>query len=495
MIKTYQKLIIKSYIGPFILTFFIALFVLLMQFLWKYIDDLVGKGLEPGIIAELLMYASFSLVPMALPLAILLSSIMTFGNLGEHYELVAFKAAGISLQRVMQPLIIVSALISVLAFFFSNNALPYANLKMKSLLFDVSKSKPTLNIKEGVFNNDITGYSIRVGKKSPDGKNLTDVMVYDHTGEMGNTSVTVAKTGTMELTPDKRKLILTLYNGNSYNEVRGRPGNKNGQYIRSNRSDDPFMRESFSKLVFIMSMEDFGLKRTDENLFKDNAAMMNLVQLQETRDTLVSELNRGIEHSARNVQRGYRYYQLYVEPQGPKVQPKKITAKKDLLEGLTKEEKTRILETAANIARSSKTIVENNVHDSEMVQKNINRHEVEFQRKFTLSFACIVLFFVAAPLGAIIRKGGLGLPLVVSVALFVLFHIISITGEKFAKEGELSAFQGMWIAPGILLPLGIFLTYKATTDSALFDIDKYLKVFRFVAGKLGLNKLMSTLQQ
>lgn len=478
LLKTYQKLIIKSYIGPFILTFFISIFVLLMQFLWKYIDDLVGKGLDPGVIAELLLYASFSLVPMALPLAILLSSIMTFGNLGEHYELVAFKAAGISLQRVMRPLILVSALISVMAFFFSNYALPFANLKMKSLLYDVSKSKPTLNIKEGVFNNDITGYSMRIGKKSPDGKNLTDVMVYDHTSEMGNTSVTVAKTGTMELTPDKRKLVLTLFNGNSYNEVKAQKRkNANGEFFKVSRSDDPFIRESFSKLIIIMDMEDFGLKRTDENLFKENAQMMNLDQLQQTHDTLVAELNRGVEHSARNVQRGYRYYQIYVEPQGPAVVPPKITAKHDLLEGRSKEEKVRILETAANIARSSKTIVDNNVHDTEMVQKNINRHEVEWQRKFTLSFACLVLFFVAAPLGAIIRKGGLGLPLVVSVILFITFHVISITGEKFAKEGVVSAFQGMWVASAILLPLGIYLTYKATTDSSLFDSEKYIRFF------------------
>lgn len=480
MIKTYQKLIIKSYIGPFILTFFIALFVLLMQFLWKYINDLVGKGLPPGIIAELLLYASFSLVPLALPLAILLSSLMTFGNMGEHYELVAFKAAGVSLQRVMRPLIVVSAMICVGAFFFSNYALPYANLKMKSLLFDVSKSKPTLNIKEGVFNNEITGYSMRVGKKTEEGKVLNDVMVYDHTNENGNTSVTVAKWGTMELSPDKRKMILTLHEGNSYTEVK--PGNtkrKEGEFVRpTNNSDDPFMRESFKKLVIIMSMEDFGLKRTDESLFKDNAQMMNLVQLEQTQDTLRGELARGISNTARNVQRGYRYYQIYVEPQGPSIEPTKITAKKDILAALPKEERMRVLETAANIGRSSKAIIENSVNDVEMVQKNITRHQVEWHRKFTLSFACLVLFFVAAPLGAIIRKGGLGLPMVVSVCLFITFHVISITGEKFAKGGVLSAFQGMWLAPSVLLPLGIYLTYKATTDSALFDSERYVNLFK-----------------
>lgn len=491
LIKTYQKLIIKSYIGPFVLTFFIALFVLLMQFLWKYIDDLVGKGLEPGIIAELLLYASFSLVPLALPLAILLSSLMTFGNLGEHYELVAFKAAGVSLQRVMQPLIVVSAMICVGAFFFSNYALPYANLKMKSLLYDVSKSKPTLNIKEGVYNSEITGYSIRVNKKTDDGKTLNDIVVYDHTAENGNTSVTVAKKGTMGLTPDKTKMVLTLYDGNSYNEVRSKT-KKDGSndFYKVNRADDPYMRESFKKLVFVMSMEDFGLKRTDESLFKDNAQMMNLTQLEQTKDTLESELKRGIEHTARNVQRGYRYFQIYIERQGPEITPVKITAKKNLLDGIPPNESRRILETAANIARSSKALIENSVNDTAMVQKNIARHEVEWHRKFTLSFACLVLFFVAAPLGAIIRKGGLGLPMVVSVCLFITFHIISITGEKFAKGGVLSAFQGMWLAPSVLLPLGIYLTYKATTDSALFDSERYMRIFRKILPTKTWNRMM-----
>lgn len=491
LIKTYQKLIIKSYIGPFVLTFFIALFVLLMQFLWKYIDDLVGKGLDGGIIAELLLYASFSLVPLALPLAILLSSLMTFGNLGEHYELVAFKAAGVSLQRVMQPLIVVSAMICVGAFFFSNYALPYANLKMKSLLYDVSKSKPTLNIKEGVYNSEITGYSIRVNKKTDDGKTLNDIVVYDHTAENGNTSVTVAKKGTMGLTPDKTKMVLTLYDGNSYNDVRSKT-KKDGtnDFYKVNRADDPYMRESFKKLVFIMSMEDFGLKRTDESLFKDNAQMMNLDQLEQTKDTLESELKRGIEHTARNVQRGYRYFQIYIEHQGPEITPVKITAKKNLLDSIPKPESMRILETAANIARSSKAIIENSVNDTAMVQKNIARHEVEWHRKFTLSFACLVLFFVAAPLGAIIRKGGLGLPMVVSVCLFITFHIISITGEKFAKGGVLSAFQGMWLAPSVLLPLGIYLTYKATTDSALFDSERYMRIFRKILPTKTWNKMM-----
>lgn len=495
ILKTYQKLLIKQYIGPFVLTFFISVFVLLMQFLWKYIDDLVGKGLPPGVVAELLMYASFSLVPMALPLAILLSSLMTFGNMGEHYELVAFKAAGISLQRVMRPLIVVSAIISVGAFFFSNNAMPFANLKMKSLLYDVSRSKPTLNIKEGIFNNDITGYSIRVGKKSEDAKVLNDIMVYDHTDETGNTTVILAKRGEMEFTPDKRKLILKLFEGNTYAEVKSRSKSDGGDFYRFNRPRDPFSRESFKRMVIVMNMEDFGLKRTDENLFKDNAQMMNLTQLQQTKDTLVAELNRGLENNARNILRAGRYGVYYWQKDSKLIVPNKITGKKDLLEGKSKQEKQHIYETAANLARTAKAISENNVADAEQIQKNINRHDVEWQRKFTLSFACLVLFFVAAPLGAIIRKGGLGLPMVVAVGLFILFHVISITGEKFAKEGVLTAFQGMWIASALLLPLGIYLTYKATTDSAIFDAERYMKIFKKLQSRTPLRVFDNSNQQ
>lgn len=491
MLKTYQKLLIKQYIGPFVLTFFISVFILLMQFLWKYIDDLVGKGLEAGIIAELLMYASFSLVPMALPMAILLSSLMTFGNMGEHYELVAFKAAGISLGRVMRPLIVVSVFISIGAFFFSNNALPFANLKMKSLLYDVSKSKPTLNIKEGIFNNDITGYSLRVGKKSEDGKTLYNIMVYDHTDEMGNTGVILAERGEMGLTADKRRMVLNLYNGSTYAEVRDRDRSK-ASFYKFNRPRDPFSREAFKKMVIVMNMEDFGLKRTDENLFKDNAQMMNLTQLEQTHDTLVMELERGLVNNARNVLRMGRYGRFYMEDNSKTIVPNKIAGKKDILEGKSKQEKKHIYEAAANLARNAKATTQSNLEDAANLQKNINKHEIEWQRKFTLSFACFVLFFVAAPLGAIIRKGGLGLPLVVAIGLFVFFYVVGIMGEKSAKEDALSVFQGMWLANALFLPLGIYLTYKATTDSALFDPERYLKFFKIILERTPLRVFKNT---
>lgn len=474
MLKTYQRLILQSYIGPFILTFFISVFVLLMQFLWKYIDILVGKGLPWYVITELLMWASFSLVPLALPLAVLLSSIMTFGNLGEHYELVAFKASGISLQRVMRPLIVFSAFVSVGAFFFSNNALPYANFKYKMLIKDISNSKPTLNLKPGVFNSDVTGYSIKIGGKSEDGKQLSDIIIYDHSDGMGNTNVILAKSATMAFNPSKTKIIMNLNDGHSYSEAKNnvRRKQQNTDYYKRRRTH-PYVREKFGKMIITLSTDDFGFQKTDDGIFKENASMMNIEQIELTKDTMQMELTQGIESAVRNVRRNYRYADLYINPKGPAVEATPITAKNNVLLGVPKDEQARILETALNIARSSQAILEGNTEEIKYLQQNIARYDVEWHRKYTLSFACFVLFFVAAPLGAIIRKGGLGLPLVVSIALFITFHVITITGEKFTKQLVISPWIGMWLAPAILLPVGIYLTYKATTDSALFDIDRY----------------------
>ncbi|MFA5781276.1 MAG: LptF/LptG family permease, partial [Bacteroidales bacterium] len=280
--KKLYLFMIRSFFWPFIMTFFIAVFILLMQFLWKYIDDLVGKGIEWTIIAQLLFWASTTMIPLALPLAILLSSIMTFGNLGEHYELVALKSAGISLQKIMMPLIVVTVLISISAFYFSNNVLPYANLKMGSLLYDVREQKPALNVKEGIFYNGIDDYVIKVGKKDSDGKTLRNIMIYDHSSRMGNTNLTVAETGTMEMTVDKRYLIFTLLNGINYYESADRQRTK---------TNHPFQRTKFKEEFRRFDLSAFTLTRTNEEFFKDNYQMMNVKQLKATRDSLKKRLD------------------------------------------------------------------------------------------------------------------------------------------------------------------------------------------------------------
>jgi len=460
--------ILKSYLGPLVMTFFIALFILLMQFLWKYIDDLVGKGLEWYIIAKLMFFASSTFVPYALPLAILLSSLMMFGNLGEHYELVAMKSAGISLNRIMKPLVIVSILISLLGFYFSNVVLPTANLKFLSLLFDVREKKLAFNIKEGVFYSGIDGFVIRVGKKDPDGNTIRDVMVYDHTKHQGNISLTVAKWGKMELTPDKRFLIFRLYNGMNYEERTD---------LRGSAITHPFQHTRFNEQYQQFDLSTFQLTRTDEKLFKNNYEMMNTSQLKKSIDSIHKQtLKDQIDFGKMFI---HNYFYLSSRDTLKKHARKELVQKPvtDLLAGFSPADRNRILESAKNSAFGVNENLKASSENFYGKEKNLHRYEVALHKKFTFSIACFLLFFIGAPLGAIIRKGGLGLPAVISTIFFILFWILSITGEKYAVEGVLPAYQGMWIAPLVLLPIGVFLTYKATIDASLLDVDAWVKFF------------------
>ena len=442
-----------------------------MQFLWKYIDDLVGKGLEWYVITELLFYASSTFVPLALPLAILLSSLMTFGNLGEHYELVAMKAAGISLRKIMMPLIVLSVIVSLIAFYFSNNVLPIANLKFKSLLYDIRQQKLALDIKEGIFYTGLDGFVIRVEKKDKDNNNMIrDIMIYDHRQKKGNTNLTVADSGSMELTSDGMNLIFTLYNGYNYQEKTDQRG-----YKKTN----PYQRTKFREELRKFNLMDFELSRTNEDLFKSNYSMLNLRQLKKAEDSLMTRLNNRKEKIPVSMKKNFYFYNRIDSVKQATFSTDKLYTT-NLLESKTKQEKVKIIDEATNRCRSVRENLNFNKKDFENRNKLIFRHQAEWHRKFTLSFACFVLFFIGAPLGAIIRKGGLGLPVVVSVLFFVLFHIISITGEKSVKSGVIDANIGMWIAPVVLLPLGIFLTYKATTDSPLLDADAWTKFFKKV---------------
>ncbi len=459
------------------MTFFIALFILVMQFLWKYVDDLVGKGLEWHVIVRLLMYASSTFVPLALPLAILLSSIMTFGNLGENYELVAMKAAGISLRKIMKPLVVLSIVISIGAFMFSNYILPIANLKFHSLLYDVRQKKLALNIKEGIFYNGIDGFTIRIGNKDQDKNIIRDVMIYNHTKRMGNTQVTVAEWGKMELAPDKSTLVFTLYDGYNYEEVTDR---------RDYKVYRPFQRVKFKEQVKRFSGLNIGMNRTDENLFRKNYQMMNLVQLETSKDSLAGELATRVEKFNKSIKDKYVFY----------YQVDSLVNPLDTLEidsawmfrDMNKRDQLKVIDYALQSSRSIKNSIENSIQDFEKRQERIRKHEIEWHRKFTLSIACLILFFIGAPLGAIIRKGGLGMPVVVSIFFFVIFHIISITGEKYARAGLIEPLMAMWLASAVLLPIGIFLTYKATTDSPLLESDawnKFLKKFVIIKKGIG----------
>jgi lipopolysaccharide export system permease protein len=460
-------LVVKSYLGPFVMTFFISLFILLMQFLWKYVDDLVGKGLEWYIIAQLLFYASSTFVPLALPLAILLSSLMTFGNLGEYYELVAMKAAGISLRKIMMPLIVMSVIISLFAFYFSNNVLPIANLKFKSLLHDVQEQKLALDIKEGIFYNGLEGFTIRVGKKEKDDKTIRDIMIYDHTDKKGNTNVTVADSGQMELASGGLTLVFTLYSGYNYLE------RTDQRQYRQNRQNQ---KTKFREEIRTFNLMDFEMTRTNEDLFKNNYSMLNLRQLRKAEDSLVIQFHEAKERICNTMVQDFYFYSKVDSAILATYNPDKPYSK-DLLADFNNDEKKELIDEAQNNFRKSRQTIQNYINDMDSKERMIFKHQAELHRKYTLSVACFVLFFIGAPLGAIIRRGGLGLPAVVSVLFFVLFHIISITGEKSVKSGIVDANIGMWVAPVVLLPLGIFLTFKATTDSPLLDSDAWRKFF------------------
>ncbi|MEM9023522.1 MAG: LptF/LptG family permease, partial [Bacteroidota bacterium] len=396
--KKLHKLIITAYIGPFFVTFFIVLFIFVMQFLWKYIDDMVGKGLEWYLLAELLFYATANLVPMSLPLAILLASLMTFGSMGEHYELVALKSAGLSLQRIMYPLTVFIMFTSLGAFYFSNSIWPLANLKFASLLYDIRHKKPAFDIAEGIFYNGIENYTIRIGKKEKDGKTLQDVTIYDHHESNGNTRVTRAKSGRMEVSPDKQYLIFTLYNGNSYDEE-----------LKRTR---PMMRSSFEEEVIRFNLSGFEMKETDDKLFKSHYQMQTIGQLEYAIDSLNEKLHKRKDEFANVLFAKSLYLRDTLRTRGPDTAGVATDSLNldTVMAGLNRDEQRAVLEAASNLTRVNKNYLVAIKNDLHHQGNRINRYRIEWHRKFTLSIACLIMFFIGAPLGAIIRKGGLGMP-------------------------------------------------------------------------------------
>ncbi len=479
--KRLHKFVIKSFLGPFFMTFFICVFVLLMQFVWKYIDEFVGKGLDWTIVVELLSYAAFGLLPLAFPLAMLLASIMTFGNLGENYELVAMKASGISLFRIMRPLLVLTVFMTLIAFYFSNNILPKTNLKFYSLMFSVRQQKPEMVIKEGVFSNDMENYSIKVERKGKNNNMLYDVMIYDHSDNRGNVNVSVADSGKMELTPNKKFMTITMFNGQNYTE-----SSEGGQ---SAAKRYPFQRETFQKEVINVSMKDFEFNRIDENRYAGSYKMMNISQLSYQGDSIFTDYKfrlykylTGFNY-LNDINRQVSWLSnprdsLKVDP---KIKPAQNVDFEKVVASLSTFEKQALYQNAIGYVRNNTQAISQQLEDMYSRKKFVNSFAMEWHRKFTLSFACLIFFFIGAPLGAIIRKGGLGMPVVVSILLFIFYYILMITGEKFAREDAWSMVNGMWFASFIFLPFGIWLTYKAATDSGVMNVESYQMLFKRLA--------------
>ena len=542
--KKLDRLILRSFIGPLVLTFAISVFVLLMQFLWKYIDDMVGKGLEFGVIAELLLYASATFVPMALPIAVLFASIMTMGNFGEKYELVAMKAGGISISRVMMPMALVVLMLTGLAFVFANNVMPTAMLHYRMTLYDVTRKKPAVNIRPGEYYKDIEGYVIRVGSKAADGCTLEDVVIYDHSHGVGESNVIVARSGIMQTTLDNRYMLFTLNDGYSYSEP------TSGENYRRR----PLTTLRFDRQTIAFDISSFAFNRSGEDLFKGSYQMMNIAQLDAAVKRLDSNLERRYDEYYNSSRMPLKAWAAYcgkpvnqveekhdeialetVDDSADKSLPRMMrrtkrkmqedleetfgsselpdelaeatvmaeatamaevddtaaaepvvqsnATLKELLEGLDEETTKRVRNRAVNMSTTAVSDARNYSDMTRGDREYINRHKIEKQRKFTLSVACLLLFLIGAPFGSIVRKGGLGMPLVASVAFFVVYYVVGMISEKAVRESAMGP-EGMGVSSLVMLPIGVVLTLQATTDSALFDGSVWKRRFGRIRDKL-----------
>ncbi len=447
------------------------MFILVMQFFWLYIDDLVGKGLDVLTILQLIVYVAANVIPLALPIALLLSSIMTFGNLGETFEIVAIKSAGISLLRFMRPLLIVTLFISGIAFLFSNNIIPVAQLKLATIKYNIIVSKPSFDIKEGVFYDKIEGYVIKLGKKDKDDSTIHDIVIYERNYNLQD-NLLIAKDGVMRVTPDKQFLEFIMNDGVRYTE-KGMRMNANTEFVRN----------GFKQYKKVFDLKSFGLNNTQDSAFKYDPKMLSIRQL----NMMIDSLHKNDSFFAKRVSLEMSpsfQFTKYADTGWVKTKPMPIKAKSFAAE-IPDSIRQFVYERSLNQINSAKTSITIIQDDYKRQEKTLSSHKIEWHRKFTLSVACFVLFLIGAPLGAIIRKGGLGAPLVFAIAFFVVFHLLNTFGERLAHEAVLTVFEGMWLSTMVLIPVGIFLTYKAMHDSQLFNSEAYYRIFSTIKRFIG----------
>jgi lipopolysaccharide export system permease protein len=467
-----DKYIFKSFIGPFILTFFISLFILLLQFLWKYIQDLVGKGLDWWVILKLLFYASANMVPLALPIAVLLASIMTYGNLGERFELAAFKSAGISMVRFMRSTIAMGVVITVGAFLFSNYVLPTAYLKFVVTLVDITKQKPALNIRPNEFYNEIEGYSIYIGGKSDDNVSIREVTIYEET-DKANDNVLIAESGQMLTSADKQNLIFTLHKGRQYEELKDdSKGKRTHNHLRMN----------FDEWHKTLDLSGFQMTHTSEDLYQNHYKMLNISQLVHAIDSLYT----GIDRQAALLEPSLNTHYLITRdttvdladfPGNSNLQT--TESGQQFLETISQEKRWSTIKRAIQSVRNISSYNNQLVERMKMIESKVNDHRIEWHRKFSLSLACLLFVFVGAPLGAIIRKGGFGLPVIFSIVIFIFYYVMSILGEKMAEQGVATPLGGMWMSTCIVFPFCVLLTIKAKNDAPVVDSEwYYIQLFK-----------------
>ena len=473
-IKKIDIFILKAYSLLFVGTFFICLFIFMMQFMWRYVDELIGKGLTLDVLAHFFYYAGLTLMPMSLPLAILLASLITFGNLGERFELLSMKAAGIPLVRILRPLIIFNSLLCVGSFYFQNVTGPDAQKKLSTLVYSMKQKSPELEIPEGIFYSEIPGYNIFVEKKGKENGMLYGVMIYSTTDGYEDAQIVLADSAELQTTADEKHLMLTLYAGERFRNMQAQ-GNMMA------RTNVPYMRETFIKEIDLIPF-DSNFDMMDANLFSRNAQTKNLKEIEAGIDSL--------EHRSDSTGRAlFSYLQnsTYRRRTGVKKEDSlKIINQTISFDTVYSKLSTEQQQNIMRSAMQKSTVATNEYEFRGLISKDIDQsmrtHWVEWHKKFTLSLACLFFFFIGAPLGAIIRKGGLGVPVVVSVAIFIFYYIVNVSGEKMAKSGEWVPWFGEWLSSMVLCPIGIFLTYKANKDSAVFNIEAYVSVIRRILG-------------
>jgi len=473
-LKRLDRYLLKSFTGPFALVFFIVLFILVMQFLWVYIDELVGKGLGLGVIAEFMGWGACTILPMVLPLSTLLASIMTMGGLGENNELLSMKAAGISLGRTMLPLMVVSFLIAIGAFFIANEVIPVAYEHIYALRDDIGRTKDEIKIPDGVFYDGIEGYTLRTERQDEETGMMYNLMVYDHTKNDGNTSIIIAESGKIHITDDKKYLIFDMYNGRSYDET-------NRMGYRDTTLEQSIV--SFKEQRIYISLENYTFTR-DENgdRFSDEIMALDLHNLQHNRDSILNDLSETFPALYRKFayNLGLDYYQqidtsMHKDPM-PLFDIKGLKEKLDST--MTEDQRIMTFTRAKSEFENGLSSVDTYERDSFRFLSPTRKMLVEMCRKFSLSLACLLFFFIGAPLGAIIRKGGLGTPVIISTLLFVGYWVIDTSGVKLARDGNMNEALGAFISSMVLLPIGVFLTWQATTDSPLFNADSWKALIR-----------------
>jgi lipopolysaccharide export system permease protein len=472
-VKTLHIYLIKKYIPPFLATLFIGMFIFFMIFIFTYIDEIAGKGVEGAMLAKMFVYMFLTFLPPSMPLAVLLSSIMTFGGLGETYELASMKSAGLSLISIMKPVLIFIFAMAGFCFLFNNYTLPLIHLKAARLLYDVRGAKPAFKLKESVFYNGIDGYSIRVGSKDNDGKTIHNIFIYDHSEGKGNVSQVYAKDGEISVTDNARYLTIKLKNGNRYQQIMDEPRHERTR---------PDMIVHFKEQVVRIDLTSLKVQSTDEQLFKNHAEMMNVTQLKSYGDTAVKTRLDNYANTYKQFVSQYYFQRSLMQFKTYEKDTSIIPIEKYLAQQ-TELKRKNILESAQNLVKSASSFLDSKVNEEYSQVEEQAKFDIEWHKKFTLSFACIILFFVGAPLGAIVRKGGFGMPVIISVFLFITYHVISFSLEKMVLQDKLMVIVGMWAAPMLFLPLGFWLTNKAARDSPLFDMTRYIDFYAKIISK------------